>query len=86
MSTQIHNLTLKRVYESTKANNLDLVQIMGKNSVESHLSECKRNAYSTELSRRKWELSENRCKLKATIVTNSKNFSLIVFYIDLRYI
>jgi len=48
---------------------LDLVQITDKNSlsIESHLSECKRNAHSTELWHYTWELFKNQCKWKATI-------------------
>jgi len=40
---------------------------------QSYLSECKRNMHSTELWH-KWELSENRCKWKATIIM------FIIFY------
>ena len=51
-----------------KAHDLNLVQIVGKNSVESHLSECKRNAHLTDNeSQVRIKESKNRCKWKATI-------------------
>jgi len=43
------------------------VQIVGKNSVESHLSEWK-GTHWTELWRHKWELSEFWCKWKTTYI------------------
>jgi len=49
MTTQIHNITFKVSLRDSQ-HDLDLVQIIGKNSVKSHLSECKRNAHSTDIS------------------------------------
>jgi len=46
MTIQVYNFTFK-VSLLAKAHGLDLVQIISKNSIKSHLSECKRNAHLT---------------------------------------
>jgi len=48
MTIQVYNFTFK-VSLLAKAHGLDLVQIISKNSIKFHLSECKRNAHLTEL-------------------------------------